>query len=120
MEDDDDVGEELRLRFSAPTFVGAVDLLSLFTMAVRRRTTPTLAPKSWIFVSSLATSLLPATESGPSPDPPAHGLFKPSLAASSDDPRREAPSPSGIEVTSDGRTERPEFSPPREPEPSSG
>ena len=120
MEDDDDAGEELRLRFSAPTFVGAVDLLSLFVMAVRRRTTPTLAPKSWIFLSSPATSLLPATESGPSPDLPAHGLFEPSLATSSDDPRHEDPLPSGIEVASDGRTERPEFSPPREPKPSPG
>jgi hypothetical protein len=46
MEDDDDGGEELRLLFSAPTFVGDVDLLSLFAMAVRRRRTPTVAPES--------------------------------------------------------------------------
>jgi hypothetical protein len=91
MEDDDDSGEELRLRFSAPTFFVAVNLLSLFAMAVRRRPTPTLAPKSWIFLSSPATSLLLATESDPPPDPPAHGLFEPSLAASSDDPRRKPP-----------------------------
>jgi hypothetical protein len=120
MEDDDDGGKELLLRFSAPTFFGTVDLPSLFAMADRRRPTLTLAPKSWILVSSPATSLLPATESGSPPDPPAHGLFEPSLAASDDDPHREVPSPSGIKVASDGRTERSDFSPPREPEPSPG
>jgi hypothetical protein len=46
MEDDDNGGEELRLLFSAPTFVGDVDLLSLFAMAVRRRRTPTVAHES--------------------------------------------------------------------------
>jgi hypothetical protein len=35
MEDDDDGDDELRLRFSAPTFFSGVDLLSLFAMAVR-------------------------------------------------------------------------------------
>jgi hypothetical protein len=34
MEDDDDGGVEMRLRFSAPSFVGAVDLLSFLAMAV--------------------------------------------------------------------------------------
>jgi hypothetical protein len=120
MEDDDDGGDELRLRFSAPSFVDAVDLLSLFAMAVRRRRTPTVAPESWIFVSSLATSLPPAIESGPTPDPLAHGLLEPSLAGSTDEPRREAPSPRWIEVTSDGTIACPDFSPPREPEPSPG
>jgi hypothetical protein len=43
-----------------------------------------------------------------------------SLAASSADPRREAPSPIGIEVARDGRTESAEISPPREPDPSLG
>jgi hypothetical protein len=37
MEDDDDGGDEMLLHFSAPSFVGAVDLLSFFAMAVRRR-----------------------------------------------------------------------------------
>jgi hypothetical protein len=120
MEDDADGSEELRLRFSAPSFVGAVDLLSLFAMAVRRRRTPTVAPESWIFVSSPATSLPPAIESGPPLDPLAHGLLEPSLAGSADEPRREAPSPRWIKVASDGTTERPDFSPPREPEPSPG
>jgi hypothetical protein len=36
MEDNVDGGDELRLRFSAPTFFAGVDILSLFTMAVRR------------------------------------------------------------------------------------
>jgi hypothetical protein len=65
--------------------------------------------------------LPPATESGPPPDPLAHGLLEPSLVGSADEPRREAPSPRWIEVASDGRTTRPDFSsPPREPEPSPG
>jgi hypothetical protein len=34
MDDDNDGGYELRLRFSAPTFFTAVDLLSLFMMVV--------------------------------------------------------------------------------------
>jgi hypothetical protein len=57
MEDTDDGGEELCLRFSAPTFFAAVDLLSLFAMAVRRRPTPTLPLNSWILLSSPTTSL---------------------------------------------------------------
>jgi hypothetical protein len=118
MEDDDDGGEELRLRFSAPTFVGTVDLLILFAMAVQRRRTPTVAPESWIFLSSPTTSLLPDTESGPSSDPLVHDLLEPSLAGSADEPHREAPSPRWIEVASDGRTNYPDFSPLREPEPS--
>jgi hypothetical protein len=120
MEDDDDGGEELRLRFSAPTFFASVDLLNLFVMAVRCRPTLTLPSNSWILLSTPPTSLLPATESGPPPDRPVHGPFEPSLAASSDNPRREAPSPIGIEVTSDGRTECVEISPPQEPDPSPG
>jgi hypothetical protein len=121
MEDDDDGGDEMLLRFSAPSFVGAVDLLSFFAMAVRRRRTPTVAPESWIFGSSPATSLPPATESGPPLDPLAHGLLEHSLAGFADEPRREAPSPRWIEVAIDGRTTRPDFSsPPREPDPSLG
>jgi photosystem II stability/assembly factor-like uncharacterized protein len=56
MEDDDDGGVEMRLRFSPPSFVGAVDLLSFLAMAVRRQRTPTVAPAPWIFDSSAATS----------------------------------------------------------------
>jgi hypothetical protein len=111
MEDDDDGGVEMRLRFSATSFVGAVDLLSFFAMAVRRRRTPTVAPDPWIFVSSAATSLPPATESGPPPDPLEHGLLEPSLASSAEEQRREAPSPRWIEVASDGTTAPPDFSP---------
>jgi hypothetical protein len=120
LEDDDDGGDEMRLRFSAPSFVGAVDLLSFFAMAVRRRRTPTVAPEPSIFVSSRATSLPPTTESGPPPNPLEHGLLEPSLAGSADEQRREAPSPRWIEVASDGSTTRPDFSPPREPDPSPG
>ena len=120
MEDDDDGGDEMRLRFSAPSFVGAVDLLSFLAMAVRRRRTPTVAPAPWIFDLSAATSLPPATESGPPPDPLEHGLLEPSLAGAAEEQRREAPSSSWMEVTSDGTTAAPEFSPLREPDPSPG
>jgi hypothetical protein len=120
VEDDEDGDDEMRLRFCAPSFVGAVDLLSFFVMAVRRRRTPTVAPDPSIFVSSRATSLPPTTESGPPPDPLEHGLFEPSLPASADEQRREAPSPRWIEVASDGSTARSDFSPPREPDDSPG
>jgi hypothetical protein len=93
VEDDEDGDDEMRLRFCAPSFVGAVDLLSFFVMAVRRRRTPTVAPDPWISVSSRATSLPPTTESGPPPDPLEHDRFEPSLPGSADEPRREAPSP---------------------------
>jgi hypothetical protein len=116
VEDDEDGSDEMRLRFCAPSFVGAVDLLSFFAMAVRRRRTPTVAPDPWIFVSSRATSLPPTTESGPPPDPLEHGLFEPSLPGSADEQRNEAPSPRWIEVASDGSTARSDFSPPREPD----
>ena len=103
MDDDDDGGDELRLHFSPPTFFAAVDLLSLFAMAVRRRGTPTLPPNSWILLSAPPSSLLPAAESGPPLDSPAHGLFEPSFGASSEDPRCEAPSPTWIKVARDER-----------------
>jgi hypothetical protein len=64
MEDDEEGGVEMRLRFSLASFVGAVDLLSFLAMAVRRRRTPTEPPAPWIFESSAPTSLPPATESG--------------------------------------------------------
>jgi hypothetical protein len=121
MEDDDEGGVEMRLRFSPASFVGAVDLLSFLAMAVRRRRTPTEPPAPWIFdESSAPTSLPPATESGPPPDPLEHGLFEPSLAGAGEEQRREAPSPSWMEVASDGTTAAPDFSPPREPDPSPG
>jgi hypothetical protein len=103
VDDDDDGGDELRLHFSPATFFDAVDLLSLFAMAVRCRGTPTLPPNSWILFSMPPSSLLLAAESGPPLDPPAHGLFEPSFGASSEDPRCEAPSPTGIKVARDGR-----------------
>jgi hypothetical protein len=120
MEDDDDGGVEMRLRFSPPSFIGAVDLLSFLAMVVRRRRTPTVAPAPWIFESPAPTSLPPATESGPPPDPLEHGLLEPSLAVAAEEQRREAPSPRWIEVASDGTTAPPDFSPPREPDPSPG
>jgi hypothetical protein len=120
MEDDDDGDVKMRLRFSPPSFVGVVDLLSFLAMAVRRRRTPTVAPAPWIFDSSAATSLPPATESGPPPDPLEHGLLEPSLAGAAEEQRRDAPSPRWIEVASDGTTAPPDFSPPREPDPSPG
>jgi hypothetical protein len=44
VEDDEDGGDEMRLHFCAPSFIGVVDLLSFFAMAVQRRRTPTVAP----------------------------------------------------------------------------
>jgi hypothetical protein len=121
MEDDDEGGVEMRLRLSPTSFVGAVDLLSFLAMAVRRRRTPTEAPAPWIFdESSASTSLPPATESSPPLDPLEHGLLEPSLAGAAEEQRREAPSPRWSEVASDGTTAPPDFSPPREPDPSPG
>ena len=120
MDDDEEGGVEMRLRFSPASFVGSVDLLNFLAMAVRRRRTPTEPPAPWIFESSAPTSLPPTTASGPPPDPLEHGLFEPSLAGSADELRREALSPRWIEVASDGSTARSDFSPPREADDSPG
>jgi hypothetical protein len=116
---DDDGGDELRLRFSAPTFFGVVGRLSLFTMAIRRRGTVPLPPSSWIWLS-MPPSLLLATESGPPLNPPAHDLLEPNFGASSDDPRRNATYAPKIEVAREGGTEHADTSPRWEPEPSPG
>ena len=110
----------MRLRFSLASFFGSVDLLNFLAMAVRRRRTPTEPPAPWIFESSAPTSLPPATESGPPPDPLEHGLFEPSLGGAAEEQRREPPSPTSMEVASDGTTAAPDFSPPREPDPEPG
>jgi hypothetical protein len=120
MEDDEEGGVEMRLRFSPASFVGSVDLLNFLAMAVRRRRTPTEPPAPWIFESSAPTSLPPTTESGLPPDPLEHGLFEPSLGGAAEEQRREPPSPTSMEVASDGTTAAPDFSPPREPEPDPG
>jgi hypothetical protein len=120
MEDDEESGVEMHLRFSPASFVGAVDLLSFLAMAVRWRRTPTEPPAPWIFESSAPTSLPPATESGPPPDQLEHGLFEPSLGGAAEEQRREAPSSTWMEVASDGTTTAPDFSPPREPDPEPG
>jgi hypothetical protein len=120
MEDDEEGGVEMRLRFSPASFVGSVDLLNFLVMAVRRRRTPTEPPAPWIFESSAPTSLPPTTESGPPPDPLEHGLLEPSLGGAAEEQRREPPSPTSMEVASDGTTAAPDFSPPREPEPDHG
>ena len=120
MQDDDEGGVEMRLRFSPASFVGFVDLLNFLAMAVRRRRTPTEPPAPWIFESSAPTSLPPTTESGLPPDPLEHGLFEPSLGGAAEEQRREPPSPISMEVASDGTTAAPDFSPPREPEPDHG
>jgi hypothetical protein len=90
---------------------------------------PSSAP--WIFSASsrwrfdgdehrrLHRSLRSLSPRGP-PDPLEHGLFEPSLPGSADEQRREAPSPRWIEVASDGSTAPSDFSPPREPDDSSG
>jgi hypothetical protein len=117
MDDDEEGGVEMRLRFSLASFVGSVDLLNFLAMAVRRRRTPTEPPAPWIFDSSASTSLPPTTASGPPPDPLEHGLFEPSLGGAAEEQRREPPSPTSMEVASDGTTAATDFSPPREPEP---
>ena len=120
MDDDEEGGVEMRLRFSPASFVGSVDLLNFLAMAVRRRRTPTEPPAPWIFESSAPTSLPPTTASGPPPDPLEHGLFEPSLGGAAEEQRREPPSPTSMEVASDGTTTAPDFSPPREPDPEPG
>jgi hypothetical protein len=120
MDDDEEGGVEMRLRFSPASFVGSVDLLNFLAMAVRRRRTPTEPPAPWIFESSAPTSLPPTTASGPPPDPLEHGLFEPSLGGAAEEQRREPPSPTSMEVASDGTTAATDFSPPREPEPDHG
>jgi hypothetical protein len=111
-------GRRAALAFLTPTFFGAVGRLSLFAMAIRRRGMVPLPPSSWIWLSMSPSSLLLATESGPPPNPPAHGLLEPNFGASSDAPRPNAAYAPKIVVAREGGTEHANTSPWWEPEPS--
>jgi hypothetical protein len=117
MDDDDDGGDELRLRFSTPTFFArcrpSQPLRDGGSTSRNTNAVTKLLDLALHAAHLLASSRREWSVSGP----PAHGLFEPSFGASSDDPRARPPRQQGSKSPGKGEPSVQKFHPDGSPIP---